>query len=314
MVCLDKNKLELFLVEIILLRAFTFINESLLRDYCFAKFDLDTGLELEDESYYRFSVENPLSFILSSSLFDSRELSKLRDDCLSSEEKSRIIKRWQKSEEIYRGDFELTLFKLTDVELMKLAIVLHARSKLLQINALDYLKVQQITKYNLDHEHYQKLEKYIALLDFSVYGKSYMKAFLDNMSGLFDQSVNSPVFTNLQNMSFISSLERAETENLIIELESKKDYVDISYVVRRKDTKEIIGDITMFCNYKIYYRLPKEYVKEGLNGFKNIIKLKDSMLQIGEDNFLCHSDILKYGYISSKGMTEGLNEYSFCKK
>ena len=89
-------------------------------------------------------------------------------------------------------------------------------------------------------------------------------------------------------------------------------------MIKLKETGKTIGEITILCNGKIYYRIPrvyqdKNYIKEALLKFKEILKRRELSLEVGETNLLEQQVASELGFVSTEDALEGIRTYKFIK-
>ena len=145
----------------------------------------------------------------------------------------------------------------------------------------------------------------------------YKDIFADGISVLFKN--NDPIINHLENFSNACYDNRIETDRLVLNKSSKSDCSSIIYIIKLKDTLNVIGEITILCNGKIYYRIPKKYqnngyIQEVLLKFKEIIKRRELSLEVGETNLLQKQVASDLGFVPTEDQLEGIRTYKFTKQ
>jgi RimJ/RimL family protein N-acetyltransferase len=140
---------------------------------------------------------------------------------------------------------------------------------------------------------------------------------MNNIAYLFDTC--DPVIYHLENFSNTKYLDKIETERLILTKSKKSDFSSIIYFVRLKETENLVGEITILCNGKIYYKIPKKYqnqgyIQEALNKFKEIITRKELSLDVGDKNLIEEQVAKDMGFELSDVDLEGIRTYKFVKQ
>ncbi len=205
---------------------------------------------------------------------------------------------------------------MTQLDIIEMACDCHARSKQWGTNPLEFLDSQQKIRFHFDAEHFKLLSRYLVILEFLTMHDNYTDIFNNDIGLLF--TTNDPVIRHLENFSDTSYLKIIETERLILTKSSKSDFSSIIYLIKLKETGKTIGEITILCNGKIYYRIPrvyqdKNYIKEALLKFKEILKRRELSLEVGETNLLEQQVASELGFVSTEDALEGIRTYKFIK-
>ena len=197
-----------------------------------------------------------------------------------------------------------------------MAVDLHARSKQMGTNPLDYFHYHQGGKYHFDKEHFIYIDDRLKILTEAAKEDNYLDIFNTSPALLF--ITHDPLVAHLENFYDTCYDRRIETERLILDKSIKSNYSAVSYTIKLKNSEKIIGEITILCNGKIYYRLynkyrGNDYIKEVLLKFKSIIKRKELSLEIGSTNLFEQQIVSDLGFVSVGDFTEGIRTFKFTK-
>ena len=206
---------------------------------------------------------------------------------------------------------------MTELDILEMACDCHARSKQWGTNPLEYISLQQDIRFHFDDKHYKALVRYCTILELASMTDDYKDIFANGISVLFKN--NDPIINHLENFSNACYDNRIETDRLILTKSSKSDCASIIYTIKLKDTLNVIGEITILCNGKIYYRIPKKYqnngyIQEVLLRFKELIKRRELSLEVGETNLLQKQVASDLGFVPTEDQLEGIRTYKFIKQ
>ncbi len=216
----------------------------------------------------------------------------------------------------HHGEHFASFNLMEEDDVLEMVCDLQARSKQFNTNLLDYITVQQKLRFNFDREHYNFLHKYCSILNELSIADNYQDILTTNVAYLFD--TNDPVIYHLENFSNTRYVDKIETDRLTLTKSKKSDFTSIIYLVRLKESQTLIAEITILCNGKIYYKLPKKYqnqgyIQEALNKFKQIITRKDLSLDVGDKNLIEEQVAKDLGFELSDVDLEGIRTYKFVK-
>ncbi len=202
------------------------------------------------------------------------------------------------------------------LDIIEMACDCHARSKQFSTDLIEYITVQQEKRFHFDEEHYQLLLKYCTLLVKLTREDKYIDILNNDLSLCF--LIGDPAVRGLENFKDSSYIGEIETERLILQRSIKSDFSSIIYIIKTKNNMKTIGEITILCNGKIYYTIPKRfrnrnYIIEVLNKFKEIIKRKELSLQVGDKNLLEQQMVTELGFTPTEDELQGIRTFKFVK-
>ena len=259
-------------------------------------------------------LEDTREFAALASIIDQSEDMKIVSHELTDRQKEMISLHWQHNS--HHPEHYASSNDMTRLDLVEMSCDLHARSKQWKTNPLEYLDLQQEIRFHFDLDHLRTLSRNLVVLEFQTISDNYLDIFNNDIGLLF--KTKDPIVSHLENFSDTCYLNRIETDRLILTKSYKSDFSSIFYIIKLKETGKTIGEITIFCNGKIYYKIPRvyrneNYIKEVLLKFKDIIKRKELSLEIGNTNLLEQHMADELGFVSTDDSLEGIRTYKFIK-
>ena len=260
-------------------------------------------------------LEDTKEFAALASIVDQRADMTNVEHVLTDAQKKAIALHWEHNS--HHPEHYESPNDMSDLDLLEMTCDCHARSKQFHTNLLQYITTQQKLRFHFDEEHFKFLAKYCCVLTQLTKNDNYQDILMNNMSYLFD--ANDPVIYHLENFSNTCYVDKIETERLILNKSKKSDFSSIIYLVKLKETQNIIAEITILCNGKIYYKIPKKYqnngyIQEALNKFKEIITRKELSLDVGDKNLIEEQVAKDMGFELSDVDLEGIRTYKFIKQ
>ena len=260
-------------------------------------------------------LEDTKEFAALASIVDQRADMTNIEHVLTDAQKKAIALHWEHNS--HHPEHYESPNDMSELDLLEMACDCHARSKQFHTDLMQYITTQQRLRFHFDYEHYTYLAKYCHTLTQLTKNDNYQDILINNMSYLFD--TNDPVIYHLENFSNTRYVDRIETDRLILNKSKKSDFSSIIYIVKLKETQNIIAEITILCNGKIYYKLPKKYqnngyIQEALNKFKEIITRKELSLDVGDKNLIEEQVAKDMGFELSEVDLEGIRTYKFIKQ
>ena len=260
-------------------------------------------------------LEDTREFAALASIIDQRADMTNVEHVLTDAQKKAIALHWEHNShhpEHYNNSNEMS-----ELDILEMACDCHARSKQFHTDLIQYIHSQQRLRFHFDFKHYTALARYCYVLNTLTKEDNYQDILKNNISYLFDTC--DPVIDHLENFTNTKYLDKIETERLILTKSKKSDFSSIVYFIRLKETDTIVGEITILCNGKIYYKLPKKYqeygyIQEALNKFKEIITRKELSLDVGDKNLIQEKVANDLGFELSDVDLEGIRTYKFVKQ
>ena len=259
-------------------------------------------------------LEDTREFAALASIIDQSEDMKNVTHELTDRQKEMISLHWAHNS--HHPEHYPSANDMTQLDLLEMACDLHARSKQWHTNSLEFLNSQQNIRFHFDEEHFKMLSRYLVVLEFLTIHDGYLDIFNNDISFLFKSK--DPIVSHLEDFSDTSYLNRIETERLILTKSHKSDFSAIYYMIKLKENEKTIGELSILCNGKIYYRIPrayrdKDYIKEALLKFKDIVKRKELSIEIGKTNLLEQQMADELGFVSTEDSLEGIRTYKFIR-
>ena len=260
-------------------------------------------------------LEDTIEFAALSSIIHQKNDMKNIEHELTDEQKKCMFRHWANNE--HHPEHFPDHNMMNRLNLLDMGCDLHARGKQMGNSSLDYLAKQQGKRYHFDRAHYTYLRDNLTILEEKLKYDTYWDVFNTNINFLF--SIGDPIVAHLENFQDTSYLDRIETDRLILIKSNKTDFASIYYKILLKDTEKKIGEITILCNGKIYYRIPRAYqnqfyIKEILLKFKDIIKRKELSIEIGKTNLLDQQMVNELGFVTADDSISGIRTFKFTKQ
>lgn len=260
-------------------------------------------------------LEDTREFAALASIVDQRKDMTNVEHVLTDAQKKAISLHWEHNSH-HPEHFE-NPNDMSELDILEMTCDCHARSKQFHTNLLQYIHTQQRIRFHFDMEHYTMLARYCYILEQLTKNDNYQDLLVNNIAYLFE--ANDPVIYHLENFTNTKYVDKIETERLILNKSKKSDFSSIIYFVRLKETDSLVGEITILCNGKIYYKVPKKYqeqgyIQEALNKFKEIITRKELSLDVGDKNLIQEKVANDLGFELSDVDLEGIRTYKFVKQ
>ena len=304
----DRNKLSQTIKDALIHKKYfslvcVFLLDSL--DFSINKNQLAKNFENHDNS----KLENLLEFVALASIIDSRkDMANINNQLLEAQRRM-ISFHWLSNPHHHEyhmivepEDYQLQS-GIDVLYLIETACDLQARAVQMQNSALEFLDVQQEMRYHYSKEKFDILKGYLQTLVKAMDGVIVPQKF--DLDDLFVS--NDPVVKGLLRLPNIDFVDKLTVSCLELEKSNMQDFFGVTYIVRDRNTKKEIGEITLYCNNKLYYSVPKEYERDLLTGVKELIS--GSSIEVGSINALELMDEQLFDYQEGQGvLTYSINK------